>query len=270
MLESGNPMKMKPTWMLLALVAPLAAQGPPVKAAPGGVSAIALSPAVIMLKGQPGQSTTQTLTLANQTEAEFAFDLVAEDVIVKDGKRTFVAAGETKGSIAATAVFNPTSVIVKPHTSASAQVTVTVPAETDIRAVVAIFRGANKLPAAGAVAMTASLGSLLTFTLSDQFKVDGAPIEVAPQTNSKNVTFTQWLTNSGREPVVPEGVAAVTRENGSLVSKATFTPQRLLPGERLAYTAEFPSQLSPGKYRVVASFQFESKVITGAAEFGVD
>src|SRR5471032_951473 len=55
---------------------------------------ISLSPAVIMAKGKFGQGLTQTLTFTNQTARDFAFELVAEDVIVKDGKRVFVPAGE--------------------------------------------------------------------------------------------------------------------------------------------------------------------------------
>src|SRR3954453_3572909 len=45
---------------------------------------ISLSPAVIMAKGSFGQGLTQTLTLTNQTGRDFAFELVAEDVIIKD------------------------------------------------------------------------------------------------------------------------------------------------------------------------------------------
>src|SRR5579884_1933433 len=94
----------------------------------------------------------------NQTAREFAFDMVAQDVVIKDGKRTFVAAGETPNSIAATAVFTQKTVIAKPFSSISVDVRLTLPAKTDIRAVVAMFRGTDKLPSStGAVGMTASL-----------------------------------------------------------------------------------------------------------------
>ncbi len=56
-----------------------------------------------MAKGNFGQGLTQTLTLTNQTARDFAFEMVAEDVIIKDGKRVFVPAGETPNSIAASA-----------------------------------------------------------------------------------------------------------------------------------------------------------------------
>ncbi len=53
---------------------------------------IALTPAVIMVGGRPGQSTTQTLTIMNHTGDEARFKLATEDVVVKDGKRSFSAA----------------------------------------------------------------------------------------------------------------------------------------------------------------------------------
>src|ERR1700759_3310816 len=67
-------------------------------------STIALAPAVIMMHGQPGQSTTQTLTISNQVNTELRFEIEAQDVIVRDGKRVFVRAGQLPASIAAQVV----------------------------------------------------------------------------------------------------------------------------------------------------------------------
>src|ERR1041385_5100351 len=78
---------------------------------------ISLSPAVIMGKGTFGQGLTQTLTLSNNTGADLGFELLAQDMIVKDGKRVYVPAGELPDSIAATAVFSPKKILVKAHTS---------------------------------------------------------------------------------------------------------------------------------------------------------
>ena len=67
-----------------------------------------------MAKGNFSQTLSQTLTLTNQTARDFAFEMVAEDVVIKDGKRVFVTAGETPNSIAASAVFTQKTVLVKP------------------------------------------------------------------------------------------------------------------------------------------------------------
>jgi hypothetical protein len=231
---------------------------------------ISLSPAVIMAKGNFGQGLTQTLTLSNQTGRDFAFELVAEDVVIKDGKRVFVAAGETPNSIAATAVFSQKTVLIKPFSSASVDVRLTLPAQTNIRAVVAMFRGTDKLPtSSGAVGMTASLGALITFNLTDNVKLQPEAVHVNPASETANMTIAQWIANSGTEPALPEGTAAVLNSGGALVGKATFAAQRLLPGERLEFSAEYPGELPPGNYRALCSFQFEGKTLTSEGSFEV-
>jgi hypothetical protein len=231
---------------------------------------ISLSPAVIMARGSFGQGLTQTLTLTNQTGRDFAFDLVAEDVIIKDGKRVFVPAGETPNSIAASAVFSQKTVLVKSFSSATIDVRLTLPAKTDIRAVVAMFRGTDKLAtSSGAVGMTASLGTLITFNLTENVKLQPEAVRVYPATDTANMAIAQWIANSGTEPALPEGTAAVLNSSGALVGKATFAPQRLLPGERLEFSAEYPGELPPGNYRALCSFQFEGKTLTSEGNFEV-
>jgi hypothetical protein len=53
------------------------------------------------------------------------------------------------------------------------------------------------------------------------------------------------------------------------VGKAVFEEQRLLPGEQLLFKTEYPAELKTGSYRVIASFQYEDKVITNSADFAV-
>ena len=231
---------------------------------------ISLSPAVVMAKGSFSQTLSQTLTLTNQTARDFAFEMVAEDVIIKDGKRIFVAAGETPNSIAASAVFTQKTVFVKPFSSISVDVRLTLPAQTDIRAVVAMFRGTDKLPtSSGAVGMTASLGSLITFNLTENVKLQPETVRIVPANETANMKIAQWISNSGSEPVLPEGAAAILNSSGALVGKAIFDPQRLLPGERLEFSAEYPGELPPGSYRTLCSFQFEGKTLTSEAAFEV-
>jgi hypothetical protein len=221
-----------------------------------------------MAKGNFGQGLTQALTLTNNTNRDLAFELVAEDVIVKDGKRVFVPAGETGNSIAASAVFSQKTVLAKSFSSASVDVRLTLPAQTAIRAVAVIFRGTDKLPtSSGAVAMTASLAGLVTFNLSDNIKLEPEAVHVTPASETANMVISQWIANTGSEPVLPDGAAAVLNANGSLAGKSTFGPQRLLPGERLEFTADYPYPLQPGDYRVLCTFQFEGKILTSEANF---
>jgi hypothetical protein len=283
---AGQPYWYSLLSIMLLLCFALHAQSPAAKlsepaATPNGVPAllqqpvdsppaISLSPAVIMARGSLGQALTQTLTLSNQTGMDFAFELVAEDVMVKEGKRVFVPAGEIPGSIAATAVFSPKNVVIKAHTSGTVDVRLTLPPNSDIRAIVAMFRGTDKLPTSSAsVGMTASLGTLITFNLSDKVKLDPEAVRITPSTAASNMTISETIANTGTEPVLPEGAAALLNDKGALVGKATFQPQRLLPGERLEFTAEYPEQLQPGAYRALCSFQFEGKTLTSEAQFKV-
>jgi hypothetical protein len=234
---------------------------------PGARSSISLAPAVVMVRCKLNQSYTQVLTLTNQTQQNVVSEMVAEDVVVRDGKRSFVAAGETPQSIAATAVFSPTQVVVRPGQSVSVSVTFTVPPETTLRAVVAMFREESKIPGGGLVGMTASLGTLFTFSVSDNFQIESSPVTVTAQSTTTNLGFAQVLTNTGSEPFVAGGKAALLNQAGTLVGKVSFEEQRLLPGERLLFRTEYPAEVESGNYRVFASFQYEEKVITNSTDF---
>ena len=192
-------------------------------------SSVSLSPAVAVVNCKFGQSTTQTLTLTNRTDQELLFEMMAEDVIVKDGKRIFVAAGETPGGIAFTAVFSQKEVVIQPLQSASVTVTFTLPQDTPLRAAVALFRGSTKLSGRTSIKMTASLGTLFTFAVSRNFEVESAPLALTPQSATANLGISQVLTNTGSDPFVANGIAAVLNQAGSIVGKAKFEPQRLLP-----------------------------------------
>lgn len=241
-------------------------------AAPDLRSGISLSPSVVMLSGQPGQAHRQTLRLTNHTARELAFRLEAQDVVADEGRRSFLAAGERAGSIAATAVFSSTDIVVAPGAVGTVDVTVSMPRGSAIRGVAAIFRGQTVVGNQQGVAMTASLGALLTFTLSNDTRIEGAVPEVSEQTGTSNLAVTEWVTNVGAEPVVASGAAALLSASGTLVGRIPIEPQRLMPGERLAFKAEYPDLLAPGRYRAVLSLEYDDqarKVLTRTAEFAV-
>jgi hypothetical protein len=252
----------------VALSSFASAQAPADEAAQPQVS-IALTPAVIMVRGRPGQSTTQTLTIINHTGSEVHFKLATEDVVVKDGKRSFVPPGQIADGIAATSVASPASVVVKAGEEASVQVTFTLPPQTGQRAVVTFFRGGLVDPGNGAIGLGASLGTLITFNVSSDYQVAAGPVEASLQTPAANVILSEELRNTGSEPVVPIGVVVILNASGKRVAKASFIPQRLLPGERLIFAATNPAQLAPGRYRTLSSFEFEGKVMTSAGEFAI-
>jgi hypothetical protein len=117
--------------------------------------------------------------------------------------------------------------------------------------------------------MTASLGALITFNLSDNVKLHAEALHVTPASESANLTISQWITNVGTEPVLPDGMTVLLNEKGSLVSKIPLAAQRLLPGERLEFSAEYSAQLQPGGYKAMCTVQFEGMTLTSDAPFTV-
>lgn len=226
---------------------------------------LSLSPAVVMLRGEHGQSTTQMLTLLNGTSRAFSFDLAAEDVVIRNGKRVFADAGSIPGSIAATAVFSQKHVDVQPGQTANVTITVTLPPATPQRAIVAMFRGTNTVMS-GNVPMSASLGTLLTFSVTDKLELTASPLDVHPQSATANLGFVQACTNSGREPFVAKGVMAVLDGRGTLVGKAELQPHRFLPGESAQLGGEYPGELAAGKYRVFVTYDYDGKTLNRSAD----
>ena len=254
------------TALFVAVLAGIPCAAPPAVAQ----ASLSLTPAVIMAQGTFGQSLTQRLTINNQTSNVFDFQMVAQDIVVRDGKRVFMPAGAMQNSIAATAVFSPREIVAPPNSSASVEVTVTIPPHTDIRAIAAIFRATNGLHSeSGHVGLVASMGTLLTFNLSKDVAIKADPIHVNLPTDTTNLSFDQTLQNSGAEPIIPKGVAAILNAQNRLVGKAAFGIQRLLPGEKLVYHAEFSDQLKPGSYHVLCTFQYGDKTESQQTDFMV-
>jgi hypothetical protein len=119
------------------------------------------------------------------------------------------------------------------------------------------------------LAMTASLGALVTFTVSNDFHLQNQPLQVSVDTDAKMITFRQQVKNTGTDPVVPAGVIALTNERGALVARLPVASQRLLPGESLEFTAEHPGLPKTGKYKAMLLMQHESALFTNAAEFTI-
>jgi hypothetical protein len=231
----------------------------------GGIS---LSPSVVMLNGSAGQGHRQVLTLTNSTLEPMTFDLTAEDVVA-DGSRHFVRAGERPDSIAATAVFTPAVVTVPPGRTGTTQLTVTVPRQTAVRAIAAIFRSRTPTAIRPGVGITASLGALLTFTLSQDARIETSSVSVEEQSDTTNLRIVQTARNVGSEPLFFGGAAAILDDTGALVARIAVDAQRLLPGERLTYRAEYPSLLAPGRYRAIFSLAHAHDAQSTAVDFAI-
>ena len=257
---------MKKSRVLMILFAALTC--PSIVGADG--ESMSVSPAVVMLRGEVGQSTTQTLTFTNGTLQSLSFEMAAQDAVVRDGKRLFVEAGTLAGSIAATAAFSPKVFTVAPNHSAHIDVTVTIPPRPAVRAIAVMCHGTTKL-GNGPLQMTASVGTLLTFALvGDVIAAEASPLKVQPPTASSNFSAAQEVSNSGSEPMVATGMLAIIDGNGALVGKQPIPGWRMLPGERTDIRVEYGGDLPTGRYRALITYDLTSdKTLTSSAEFSV-
>jgi hypothetical protein len=255
--------------LALAGCFPAASAGQSLDEAEPEPPSLTLSPAVIMVKAKPGQTISQELTLWNNTENELSFEMQAMDVVVRDGKRVFVPAGELETGIARFATFTNDHPVALPRSSVTTRVTLTLPATPGPRAIACTFMGRTVIGTSHSVQMTASLGTLFTFTLNDDFRVEKEPLQVSVDPETKTILFHERLKNTGSDPIVPKGVVAVTNERGSLVARVPVTSQRLLPGESLEFSAEHPGLPRAGNYRATFLVEHESALVANAADFTV-
>jgi hypothetical protein len=230
---------------------------------------LALSPGVIQVNAQPGASSAHVMTMTNLTGAKFKFVLEAFDVVIREGKRVFIPAGETEGGIARSAVFDPPAIELNPGEAGKVKVTLTIPADPKVRAVVAIFHGQTPLPGRGTLMFTGSLGTLITYNLSARIDIRAGAPAISPQTDNANLMVSQQLENDGQEPAILKGTLAVLKSSGELIGRVPIEPHRLLPGEKFNCEVEYPHSLRPGRYRAMMSIQHEGGVQTRSIEFQI-
>lgn len=209
------------------------------------------------------------MTITNLTTTRFRFVLEAFDVVIRDGQRVFVPAGETDGGIARSAVFDPAAIELNPGQAAEVRVTLTVPPEPRVRAVAAIFHGQTALASKGTMMFTGSLGTLITYNLSENIAIRGAGLAISPQTVNSNLAVSEQLENNGGEPLIANGTLAILKNSGELIGRVAIPDHRLLPGEKFDCTVEYPHNLRPGKYRALVSLEYQGGVRTSNIEFEV-
>lgn len=160
------------------------------------LGSLAVTPTVIMARYQPGQSSTQTLTVDNQTSEAMTFAMEAKDVVAKGDQLILVSAGDTPNSVAATVVFSQRFVRVEPMDKATVQVTLTWPTSTNVRGVVARFGSTNEGHMGGGLIAT-SLGTLIAFA-SGQESGAGAAVSAAgiQSSEARPLPISQWSEQS--------------------------------------------------------------------------
>jgi hypothetical protein len=248
-----------------AMLLVLAAAGP----LSADVGSISVSPSEVMLRGKAGQTTTQILSFTNKTARELSFEMMAQDAVVRDGVRSYAEAGTLPAGIAATAVFSPKVFTAAPGRSVDIRVTVTIPANTTVRAIAVMCQGTTKL-GVKPVYMTASVGTLFTFALvGDVIEATASPLLIQAPTPSSNLVAGQVVANSGTEPVVATGMLVILNESGAMIGRQAVVPWRMLPGEKTSVRVVYDGRLDAGHYRAMVTYDLTYKNLTSVAEFNV-
>jgi hypothetical protein len=243
----------------LAAAAPLSAD----------VGSMSVSPSEVMLHGTVGQTTTQTLSFTNKTSRALSFEMMAQDAVVHDGMRSYVEAGTVPAGIAATAVFSPKAFTAAPGESKDIKVTVTIPANTAVRAIAVMCQGTTKL-GVKPLQMTASVGTLFTFSLAgDVIAATASALLIQTPTASSNLLAGQEVANSGTEPVVATGMLVILDGTGAMIGRQPIMGWRMLPGEKTAVRVVYDGRLAAGRYRAMITYDLTDKTLTSVAEFDV-
>lgn len=249
------------SWLGLAILPAQSARGAERtdSSAVAAGSSVSIEPAVIELHGSERMSFERSITLINGTLIPLRFEIVVEDVVVRDGRRFFLPAGEAGGSIAATAVIGPAELVLQPGQSGSVKIIVTVPERTPVRAVAVFFR--SRMPQDGSGASIAlNLGSLVTFRLAGESELVGRNLQL--RSSATGYTVAQTVSNEGDEPLIATGTVAIVDANGELRDRAEFSSTRLLPGESAELRVDSMGKLSAGWYRAVVTMEYENRRLT--------
>ncbi|MEA2570063.1 MAG: hypothetical protein QOI24_2064 [Acidobacteriota bacterium] len=231
---------------------------------------MSVSPSEVTLRGDVGQTTTQTLSFTNNTSRSLSFAMIAQDAVVRDGKRSYVEAGTQPGSIAATAAFSPNAFTAAPGETVSINVTVTIPPRSAVRAVAIMCSGTTEF-ARGPMRMTASIGTLLTFALTgDEIAGTVSPLLIHLPTASSNFVAVQQVANSGTEPIVASGMLVILNAAGALIGKQAIPGWRMLPGEQTDIRVQYDGNLASGRYQALTTYDLTEKTLTSTAEFTVN
>ena len=243
----------------LAAAAPLSAE----------VGSMSVSPSEVMLRGNVGQTTTQTLSFTNKTSRALSFEMMAQDAVVHEGVRSYVDAGATPAGIAATAVFSPKVFTAASGVSVDIKVTVTIPPNTAVRAIAVMCQGTTKLGVAP-LQMIASVGTLFTFALTgDVIAATASPLLIQTPTASSNLAAAQEVANSGTEPVVATGMLVILDGSGAMIGRQAIPGWRMLPGEKTPVRVLYDGRLPAGHYRALVTYDLTDKTLTTGAEFDV-
>lgn len=200
--------------------------------------AFTLSPGIIDIVANPGESPTGNLVITNDEDVERAFYLSIQKFVANgdQGQQTFLPLSDTEG-LPDWIYFRSASFHLAAHASQTVPFIINIPKNaTPGEYRVALFFS-NTLPTQtgkSSVSFGAKTGSLLFLTVKGdvraQLEVSGFHATSAYY-QSLPVGFELRLTNTGNISVLPKGYVRITNSFGNMVGRVAINPDggRILP-----------------------------------------
>jgi hypothetical protein len=154
-----------------------------------------VTPAVILAQGNPGQMISNDLVVNNSSGQDLNFAVTAEDMVIQQGRLVAVPAGQAPNGIAANVILSNRVLSVPAWRTATLSVSMTIPFDTPVRAVLIVLSGTEKIPAAAGITLQPSLGTVITFIDSAPAGQKGASPGAVQPGSLMNYPISQWHSN---------------------------------------------------------------------------
>jgi hypothetical protein len=251
---------------------------------------ISISPSIIRLTAQPGESRETFVKVWNKSNAPMRFLLDLSDVgnrLAADGKleRLFIAPGTLPHSCAKWILLPETEFLLPPGEFRDVKVLISVPPDASGgKSGVVFFRGVQESPAGAetedsqktttSVQIQPRLGVLIFTEIEGTVRRTGTleAFEVLPPTADRPLTLQYVFKNAGNADILVEGSFYILDQNNALIAKQNLNAIRTFPGDEGGAETVWEGLLPPGSYRLVTSFELGPdtvEMIIQEAEFTV-
>jgi hypothetical protein len=225
-----------------------------------------VSPAKMELSMAPGTTYNIPVTVQNSTNAPTHIQAQLVDfALTQSGDYHFGQTGSDKYSLMRWATINPREFDLPANSTQQVRLTLTIPKISDLAgeyAGIAFFQ-TRPVRRAGAVALSARIGSKFYLTIPNTVKLDGAISKMSVGHGPFGEVYRVLYKNLGNAHQYLNGQIQV-RKGGSVVQTIAMERDMLVErgGSRLI-EANGNSSLPPGKYEIIAVIDYGGKTQTG-------
>ncbi len=267
---------------------PLTLAEPAAPEAPKGFG-ISISPSIIRLSGGPGESQSSVIRVWNKSNAAMEFFVDVSDVgnrLNDRGvlERHFLPAGTLPYSCAKWILLKENQFTLPPGEYRDISFLISTPQNAQGGSAAVIFFRGSSAPPQGAqddkskpvtsVQIQPRLGVLVFYDIKGTTNRTGTleEFKVEPPTAEGPLKLRYVFENSGNTDLLVSGNYYILDKNQALVAKENLNSIRTFPGDRGFAETVWQGELSPGDYRLVASFELgpdTAEVIVKQVDFKV-